>query len=70
MLVLPLLLPRDHVGFAGQDRADEARDVLGLVLQIRGIEHEHVAARVEIPRTQRVGDPAAGGDGGHARRNG
>ena len=50
LLVLPLLEARDHVGLAGEDRRDEARNVLGLELQVGGIEHEHVAARVRGSR--------------------
>ena len=55
----PCLKPGDHVGLAGEDRRDEPRDVLRLELQVGGIEHEHVAARVQVAGAQRVGDAAA-----------
>ena len=59
LLVLPFLESRDHVRLAGEDRRDEARNVFRLELEVGGIEHEHVAARGEISRAQRVGDAAA-----------
>jgi hypothetical protein len=58
LLVLPFLEAGDHVGFAGEDRRSEARDVLRLELEIGRIEDQDTAAGGEITGAQRIGDPA------------
>src|SRR4051812_11204460 len=59
LLVLPLLEAGHHVGFVGEDRRDEARDVLRLELHVRRVEDEHVGARVEVSGAQCVSNAAA-----------
>src|SRR6185312_12017757 len=60
LLVLAFLSARHHVELASQNGLDELGDVFRLELQIRGIEYEHVAARMDVARAQRICDPAAG----------
>ena len=58
LLVLALLGAGDDVGAAVEDRRDQAGNVLGEVLQIGGIEDEHIAPRHVAGRAERVGDAA------------
>jgi hypothetical protein len=57
LLVLALLVARHHVGLAGEDRRHEPWNVLGPVLQVGGIEDEHMPARLLVTRTKRIRDP-------------
>ena len=59
LLVLPLLEARHHVGRVVEDRRDEARDVLGLELQVGRIEHQHPPRRAQISGAERIGDARA-----------
>jgi hypothetical protein len=56
VLVLACIAGCEEVGLTDKDGSDEARNVFRLVLEVRGIEHENAAARIQVSRTERVGD--------------
>jgi hypothetical protein len=60
LFVLAFLEPGDHVRIAGQNGGGQARNVLRLELQVRGVEDENVAARRQVSGAQCVGDAAPG----------
>jgi len=67
LLVLPLLGAGHDVGPTLQNGPHQRRDVLGQILEIRGIEDENVASRGLTSRAQGVGDPALASVGDHTK---